>query len=178
MPPVAAVRAKRPNGQTPRNGQDRSLQTCRKFASPRNIATTKICHPVGAVIDRPAILRSSLIFPAGWGHLALRGNKIISRGRGGACPARGITETAIYRVICRHGYYAARGQTAVRKSRVGNVGRGLDPSFLRLQQHNGQTAFLRKMHKLPHHILFDSTKMFFMGLQPLLLYSNGCIMES
>ena len=39
-------------------------------------------------------------------------------------------------------------------------------------------AFFRKMHKLLHHILFDSTKMFFMGLQPLLLYSNGCIMES
>ena len=39
-------------------------------------------------------------------------------------------------------------------------------------------AFLRKMHKSFHHILFDSTKMFFMGLQPLLLYSSRCIMES
>ena len=39
-------------------------------------------------------------------------------------------------------------------------------------------AFFRKMHKSLHRILFDSTKMFFMRLQPLLLYSGGCIMES
>ena len=141
MPPVAAVRAKRPNGQTPRNGQDRSLQTCRKSASPRNIATTKICHPVGAVIDRPAILRSPLIFPAGWGHPALRGNKKSSHGRGGACPARDRIYYNEYNgLVCRGGIYAARGQTAVRKSQVGNVGRGLDPSFLRLQQHYGRPA--------------------------------------
>ena len=31
MPPVAAVPANRPAGQTARNGQDRSLQTCRKY---------------------------------------------------------------------------------------------------------------------------------------------------
>ena len=32
MPPVAAARILRTTGQTARNGQDRSLQTCRKFA--------------------------------------------------------------------------------------------------------------------------------------------------
>ena len=32
MPPVAAIRAMQPNRQTARNGQDRSLQTYRKFA--------------------------------------------------------------------------------------------------------------------------------------------------
>ena len=32
MPPAAAIRAMQPNGQTARNGQDRSLQTYRKFA--------------------------------------------------------------------------------------------------------------------------------------------------
>ena len=38
----------------------------------------------------------------------MRGNKNTPHGRGGVCPARDITATAIYRVICRHGYYAAR----------------------------------------------------------------------
>ena len=38
----------------------------------------------------------------------MRGNKNTPHGRGGACPARDITVTAIYRVIYRHGYYAAR----------------------------------------------------------------------
>ena len=31
MPPVAANPPMQPNGQTARNGQDRSLQTCRKW---------------------------------------------------------------------------------------------------------------------------------------------------
>ena len=48
MPPVAAARILRTIGQTARNGQDRSLQTCRKSHPQR-----KMCCRVGAVIDRP-----------------------------------------------------------------------------------------------------------------------------
>ena len=53
-------------------------------------------------------MRLPPISPAGWGHPALRGNKIISRSRGGACPARDLTATTTLRVTCRGGIYAAR----------------------------------------------------------------------
>ena len=53
MPPVAATRILRYTGQTPRNGQDRSLQTYRKSHTQH-----KIHHPVGAVIDARAAIPS------------------------------------------------------------------------------------------------------------------------
>ena len=86
MPPVAANPVNQTNGQTARNGQDRSLQTCRKYHVITEYGNNKIHHPVGAVIDRPAILRLPHNPSAGWGH-----------------PARDLTETAIYRVVCREG---------------------------------------------------------------------------
>ena len=59
--------------------------------------------------------------PAGWGHLALRGNKKSLRGRGGACPARGLAVVTILRVLRRGGIYAARcslpGKSTYRRSR-------------------------------------------------------------
>ena len=48
------------------------------------------------------------ISSVGWGHPALRGNKIISRSRGGACPARDLTAITTLWVTCRGGIYAAR----------------------------------------------------------------------
>ena len=57
--------------------------------------------------------------------LGCRGNKKSLRGRGGASPARDITETAIYRVICRGGIYAARyshpGNANQRVNRTGRI---------------------------------------------------------
>ena len=87
----------------------------------------------------------------------------------GHCPARGITETAIYRVICRGGIHAARGQMAARKSRANRpkgfplwgklspqvtdegATTGHFPLIRRVPRHlppEGE-GFLRKMHKLP-----------------------------
>ena len=43
-------------------------------------------------------------FAAGWGHPALRGNKKSSRGRGGACPARGQMATRKLRVNRVYGF--------------------------------------------------------------------------
>ena len=54
------------------------------------------------------ILRQPRNSPAGWGHPALRGNKITLRGRGGASPARGHMAARKSRVIRRGGIYAAR----------------------------------------------------------------------
>ena len=44
------------------------------------------------------------ICPAGWGHPALRGNKKLSRGRGGACPARDKTSAQNLRVTRPKGF--------------------------------------------------------------------------
>ena len=51
----------------------------------------------------PCCLALLPIFSAGWGHPALRGNKNHRTVGAGQFPARDITETAIYRVICRDG---------------------------------------------------------------------------
>ena len=67
MPPVAITRALRYNGQTARNGQDRSLQTCRKYHIITEYCGNKIHHPVGAVIDRPRNFAATARFPGGVG---------------------------------------------------------------------------------------------------------------
>ena len=53
MPPVAAIPANRPNGQTARDAYMRPLQTCRKYHVITEYGGNKIHHAVGAVIDRP-----------------------------------------------------------------------------------------------------------------------------
>ena len=73
----------------------RHISVCRKFAF----------SPVIACLT---VLRQLQNSTAGWGHPALRGNKKLSCGRGGACPARGFMAITILRVTRRHGYYATR----------------------------------------------------------------------
>ena len=52
---VAITRTMRYTGQTARNGQDRSLQTCRKYPIITGYCNNKIYHPVGAGYAPPAI---------------------------------------------------------------------------------------------------------------------------
>ena len=79
MPPVAAARILRYTGQTARASNARPYNRIGKLRQQHN-------------------------FSAGWGHPALRGNKNISRGRGGACPARDLTVITTLRIICRGGH--------------------------------------------------------------------------
>ena len=123
---------------------------------------------------RKASPKGGRLFPCGVGSPRPTEQYIkVSRSRGGASPARNKTAARKIRVICRGGIYAARGQMAARKSRVNRTGEQCSPL-----QTCRKITILRKMHKLPHRIVFDSTKIVFIGLQPLLLYLFGCIIES
>ena len=92
----------------------RGNRTGRNYAFPTNLPVIRCPRK---------ILQLPQNSPAGWGHLALRGNKKSLRGRGGACPARGLAVVTILRVLRRGGIYAARcslpGKSTYRGNRTG-----------------------------------------------------------
>ena len=72
MPPAAAARILQPTGQTARNGQDRSLQTCRRFAFPPIITYPRLF--VGRGLDPSLLLCGYCQFPGGVGSPRPRHN--------------------------------------------------------------------------------------------------------
>ena len=84
MPPAAAIPTMQPTRQPPRDASMRPLQTCRKFAFPQLLLTSRLF--VGRGLD-PSLP------PCGYCN-----NQKPPPRRGGACPARGFTATVILRV--------------------------------------------------------------------------------
>ena len=124
MPPVATTRKLRYNGKIARNGQDRSLQTCRKFAFSQLLLTSRLF--VGRGLDPSLPFCGNCKTPRRGGvtppYGAIKNHCTVGAGY---APPAGKWWRKNHGLVCRGGIYAARCShpdiTIYRENRTGRI---------------------------------------------------------